>query len=235
MRTTSCSDILETWERGNRLHPLDRSLLALSMALSFPREDLADWPLGRRNRSLFEVYCSMFGSRLQGWTACPECGEKVEIDLDARVLMTTEGNTQEPESTVTVGSERFRLPTSRDMAHVIAASEDDTAATHLLERCRVSGTEPFACTNEVLEQVGEKLASADPMAETRLALCCPECDGQWDETLDIGGFVWAEIEVRAERILWEVHTLASSYGWTEAETLSLSAARRALYLEMAQS
>ena len=53
--------------------------------------------------------------------------------------------------------------------------------------------------------------------------------------LDIGSFVWAEIESRARRLLWEVHTLASAYGWSEAETLSLSAARRASYMRMVQA
>ena len=48
--------------------------------------------------------------------------------------------------------------------------------------------------------------------------------------LDIGSFVWAEIESRARRVLGEVHALASAYGWSEAETLSLSAVRRASYL-----
>ena len=32
--------------------------------------------------------------------------------------------------------------------------------------------------------------------------------------------------------MWEVHTLATAYGWSEAETLALGDARRAMYLEM---
>jgi hypothetical protein len=40
------------------------------------------------------------------------------------------------------------------------------------------------------------------------------------------------VEALARRVLWEVHTLACAYGWTESETLALSPARRARYLQM---
>jgi hypothetical protein len=79
------------------------------------------------------------------------------------------------------------------------------------------------------------MARADPMAETRLKLNCPACGGQWDETLDLTAFFWAEVEARAKRLLLEVHTLASSYGWSEREILSLSEPRRAFYIERARS
>jgi hypothetical protein len=43
------------------------------------------------------------------------------------------------------------------------------------------------------------------------------------------------VEARARRILQEVHTLASSYGWHEAEILALGDTRRAMYLQMVQA
>ena len=47
---------------------------------------------------------------------------------------------------------------------------------------------------------GEILSAADPLAETNLALDCPSCGHQWNDVLDIGSFVWAEIEARARRL-----------------------------------
>ncbi len=81
------------------------------------------------------------------------------------------------------------------------------------------------------------MAQADPLAETRLALECPSCAHAWEESFDIAGFLWEEIEARARRIVFDVHALASAYGWTEAQILALSAVsrRRALYLEMARA
>jgi hypothetical protein len=78
------------------------------------------------------------------------------------------------------------------------------------------------------------MAQADPMAEILLTLRCPVCDNEWSAALDIATFLWAEIEARAKRILFEVHALASAYGWTEKEVLSLSEHRRALYMGMVQ-
>ncbi len=86
-----------------------------------------------------------------------------------------------------------------------------------------------------MHELGERMASADPMAETRLTLRCPECGEEWEETFDIVSFFWAEIEAQAKRLLFEIHTLALAYGWTESEILSLSEPRRALYLEMVRA
>ena len=133
----------------------------------------------------------------------------------------------------------FRLPTSRDLARAAGESDLGMALRRLLESCRVDPVESPAwsendLTESDLHELGERMAAADPLAETRLTLRCPECGHQWEESFDIVTFFWAEIEARAKRLLFEVHTLASAYGWTEREILSLSESRRALYLEMVQ-
>jgi hypothetical protein len=117
----------------------------------------------------------------------------------------------------------------------MATHDTKAAAIRLIERCAVSASGDVAWSDRMLEEVEEKMASADPMAEIRLRLRCPTCGREWDESLDIASFVWAEIEARARQLLWEIHSLASAYGWTEAETLSWPARRRAMYLEMVQT
>ena len=233
MRTFSSSEILDLWDRGALLHPLDRGLLALSAALPPVSEDCADWPLGRRNRALFELHASCFGPQLRGWSACPRCAETVEFDLDAALLMTAAPQ-HSSSTSVMIRDGQFRLPTSRDLA-VVLRGDPDTSAVRLLERCRISDGVGGEWDEAALSDAGELLAAEDPLAETQLSLDCPSCAHQWNDVLDIGGFVWAEIESRARRLLWEVHTLASAYGWSEAETLSLSAARRAGYMRMVQA
>jgi hypothetical protein len=233
MRTFSSSEILDLWDRGARLHPLDRGLLVLGTAFPAVSEECADWPLGRRNRALFELHSLCFGPRLQGWSACPRCGEKVEFDIDGGLLVAAAPEDNATAS-VMIGGERFRLPTSRDLAGVLSAGPD-TAAARLLERCRIGDGSDGEWNEAALRDAGEILAGADPLAETQLALNCPSCDHQWSDVLDIGSFVWAEIESRARRLFLQVHTLASAYGWSEAETLSLSAARRENYIRMVQA
>ena len=43
------------------------------------------------------------------------------------------------------------------------------------------------------------------------------------------------MEAHARRLLLDVHQLASAYGWSEMEILSLSATRRNAYLEMVRA
>jgi len=229
----SSRGVLELWEKGMLLHPLDRSLLALSVADPAVTAAVADWPLGSRNRALLDLHASWFGPRLEGWTSCPSCGEKVEFELDARALaMAAPGGP--PPDAVMVGAYAFRLPTSRDLAHIMALDAAESA-TGLLDRCRTGGPEDPEWTDDLLEAIEDRLASADPLADTRLALSCPSCQREWEEAFDIGRFLWAEVESRARRVLWEVHTLASAYGWSETETLALGDARRAMYLEIVQA
>jgi hypothetical protein len=258
MRSLSDSDLLHLWEGGLRRHPIDRALMALGAA--FPEtlyERLADWPLGRRNKALVDLRCRCFGQSIQGWIVCASCGETLEFDLDGWVITVAGRNTDERsqpdhlDEPIVVNRQSFRLPTSRDLAKAAQEADPRLAATRIAENCRVAQQVPEASTgqdalgmgdrrselwsDEELEEIGERMASADPLAETRLTLHCPKCEYDWEETLDIVSFVWAEIEARARRLLLEIHTLASAYGWTETEILSLSEIRRARYVEMVQS
>jgi hypothetical protein len=240
MRALSGSDVLDLWERGSRLQSLDRGLMVLGAALpETPHESLADWPLGRRNVALAELHCAVFGPSLQGWISCPQCAEKLEFQMDGSALMGQPG--PPPNEKVVVRGHSFHLPTSRDLARAATETDSRLAALRLLESCLDAGESPVwdagespVWSDEDLEEVGDKMASADAMAETLLKFHCPKCHSDWDDTLDIVAFLWGEIEARAKRLFREIHTLASVYGWTESEILSLSEPRRSTYLEMVQ-
>ena len=90
-------------------------------------------------------------------------------------------------------------------------------------------------TEEDLDAIGDQMALADPLGEIMLHFDCPECGKSFDDSLDLPTFLRAEIEGRAKRLLREVHTLASAYGWSEAEILSLNPARRQFYLAMVRA
>jgi hypothetical protein len=76
------------------------------------------------------------------------------------------------------------------------------------------------------------MAERDPQAELLLDLTCPACAHRWEAPFDIVPFFWTEIATEAKRLLREVHTLARSYGWREADVLAMSATRRRSYLEV---
>src|SRR5262249_55645931 len=72
-----------------------------------------------------------------------------------------------------------------------------------------------------------------PASGSRLR--APACGHGWQADLDVGAFVLAEVDAHAARLLGEVHGLAHAYGWSEADILALSTARRRRYLELAWS
>lgn len=242
MHTLSNADFLSLWERGRPLHPLDRGLLAI--ALAFPdaaREAVADWPLGRRNRALAQLRCQYFGSVLEAWTSCAHCGEKVELKMDAGAMIATYRPDEQEHATVTMGTERFRLPTTRDVANALggasALPDPGAGAVRLARSCLLdrAGLEEPDWTDDQLEEIGTRMAEADPLAEILLEFTCPECGTSSNGSLDIAAFLWEEIEAEARRLLYDVHLLASAYGWSEPEILALSRPRRRLYVDMVRA
>src|SRR6185437_15083378 len=172
MPALSDSETLALWERGKPCHPLDRALLALRAIERSESESAADWPLGRRNHALLELHATWFGSQLEALAACPVCSENVEFELNVRDLAAPQWD-GEHQRTVAIDEQIFRLPTSRDVAYAAKSNSEREGAIALLERCRIGGAEPSGWTDEIIERVGDSLAAADPMAETRLALTCP--------------------------------------------------------------
>jgi hypothetical protein len=234
MGSISNFDLLSVWERGARLHPVDQGLLILGLAFAeTPYDVLADWPLGRRNSELARVRLALSGPEINGWVACPNCSEKLEFQLDARIFASAEAAmTKEP---IIVNGRRFRLPSSRDLA--LAANEQNPAiaARMIAERCCLDATGAFEdWTESELEEIGESMAEADSLAETLLSLSCPQCREEWSESFEIARFLWIEIEARAKALLRDVHVLAGAYGWAENDILAMADLRRSAYLGMVQ-
>jgi hypothetical protein len=229
------AEVLKLWEAGRLLEPLDRAVLVASVASSDKRS-AADLPLGARNRSLAQLHCDAFGGILRGYTGCRRCGEQLEFEFDGHTVAAPSAAAQTSDlQLVPVGKWLFRLPTSRDLAIAAEESGEQAAVQRLLASCD-SGSEPAAnWTEEDLDIIGQRLSEADPFAEIMLHFECPACAASFDESLDLGDFVWAEIQPQAMRIFQEVHVLASAYGWSESEILALSPARRSAYVELAQA
>jgi hypothetical protein len=142
----------------------------------------------------------------------------------------------EPPAQISKHDQQFRPLNSLDLASVASETDDRAAALHLLKLCSLeSGEFHEEFTEADLDAVGNLLAQADPLAEALLDFDCAACGHRWREPLDIAAWLWAEVEARARRLLYDVHTLAAAYGWREHEILSLSERRRALYLEMVQA
>jgi hypothetical protein len=197
-----------------------------------PTTELAELSLGDRDASLLALHEHLFGDRLPCVTNCPHCGERVEFDLSTRNLRAT---ASAPESAEIIHAERtlqVRALNSRDLAAAVGASSVGEARALLARRC-VLDPDGIDFSNELIQLLAARLAEIDRRAEILLDLVCPACEGQWQQALDVEGYVWREIAAEALRLLRQVDTLARAYGWREADILGLSPTRRQAYVELA--
>ena len=241
MRALSAIELLDVWERGQAETPLERALtlLAVARAESVP-ERLAQLSIGRRDALLLTLREWTFGAHFAGLASCLACGERLELTFEAGDIRTKTDPDPPEEFTLRVGSYEvcFRLPNSLDLLRCMDTAHLDLTRQRLLQCCllqvRRDGTEapPEQLPVEVMEAIATHMAEADPQADVRFALVCPQCGHHWQGAFDIGTFFWHEIDAWAQRTLREVHMLASRYGWREMDILSMSARRRQWYLNL---
>ncbi len=231
------------WEHGVSQHPLQRAVTLL--ALAWPQKSVEEWAtvsIGERDRQLLQLREKLFGPKLEATAACPQCGSEMELTFTSRELevdgRAPESATTEPLKLVSGDYEiDYRLPTTFDLLAV--ASSSGSGLETLLERCvaarhQGSSVQATALPSALVELVGTKMAEADPYAEIQIALDCG-CSHRWSMVFDIVSYLWSEIEDWAERLIRDVHSLASAYGWSEREIVGMSARRRRLYLELANA
>jgi hypothetical protein len=246
MHGLSAQELLRIWEVAQGQHLVDQALTILAVAVpELSREELLTLSIGQRDTYLLAVRERTFGPQLTGTAECGVCQERLEFAFDVAGLcdafaMEDTGVTTNQEHEVTIQGYRlrFRLPNSLDLARIAACRDIVTARNLLIQQCveqccQESGE---VVVTELPEQtigaLAEHMAQCDPRAEIQLDLSCPACGQGWLAMLDIVSFFWTEIRAQAIRLLREVHTLARAYGWREVDILSMSAARRQLYLEM---
>lgn len=249
-------DVLATWEAGVAVGTAERALLLHALARpSASIDDLLATAVGERDAELFGLRRSLFGERLDVMITCPDCGEQLECDLligellgDGADLNPADGSDAEPPGSarrVDTGawSVEFRLPTAGDLAFV--AGLDDTAfddvdaarralLSRIVLRAERSGklVDAARIPATVQRRIAEAAAQADPAADIRLTMPCPECSRQIRAGLDIAGYLWHELDTWARATLSDIHLLASCYGWSESEILALSPRRRRYFVEL---
>jgi hypothetical protein len=243
MHPLSAHSILQVWEQGNGQHLVNRALTLLAATCpEMTRDELAALSIGQRDALLIALREQTFGTKLDVFARCPQCQGHIEFNMDVsniRVAGYSVPVTKENELIVEDLDIRFRLLNSLDLAEVVNCKVITAARNRLVQRCvlqaRMDGK--ALSTKELPEEIINKLAArlteCDPQSEVLLNLVCPACAHNWQMIFDIVSFFWTEISTQAKRLLGEVHTLALTYGWREADILSMSTARRKFYLEMA--
>ena len=245
MRALSASGLLDAWEKGSTQSPVERALTLLTAARpDWSSEDLAELPIGERDRNLLRLREVLFGPQLIMVSQCPKCGESLESACRVPDLHSQEAPAVQKISWATQVdgySATFRLPTSSDLL-ALPRAEDPALLRHfLLARCVLDARDPGdekvsaeLLPPHVVDAIAIAMAVEDPQADVRIELTCPTCAHRWEALFDIAGFLWKEIHSWAHRTLRDVHCLARAYGWREADVLALTPTRRQIYLELSR-
>ena len=238
------AQILNTWEQAAGRHAVDRALTMLwTVDPVQDYADLAHLPLGERNARLLQLHAGTFGNRMLCCADCPVCSERLEFSVYAQDVLAaaTSATSSSSEHTLELDGkvQKFRLINSLDLAAAAQKGSFGNARQELVRRCitgdQPSGQLPAAAeqmSDSFIAQLAAALAAADPLADIVFNLTCPVCGGAWQAPFDIASYLWEEVRSLARRLLVEIHTLASAYGWREADILALSPARRQAYLEL---
>jgi hypothetical protein len=241
MRTPSAVDLLSVWERGRNLPPVHQAIELLSVAcLAESDEDLFRLTIGQRDAALLSLREATFGPNMCGVIECPSCGTSLELSFSVSDVLLAKS--REPVSKIFWEGADYavclRPPNSADVVATFQASPEQRANI-LFHRCLISAShrgEPAAeLPAEFIDEASNRICEADPQADVQLHVACSFCGHKRCVLFDIASFFWNEIETWAARLLGEVHALASAYGWSEREILSLSPLRRQFYLEAVRS
>jgi hypothetical protein len=241
MRPLSTVELLSVWEKGLGRNSLERAQIVLQAARESPGDpDPGKLPLGERDARLLTLREWTFGSEVTALSRCHKCKEELELTFQVSDLRLP--TTLPPQELNFVAGDyeiKFRLPTSGDLALVSSeAGNGGSIRNALLARCVSDarhGSDPIATEalpEFVVEELSARMSEADPQAEIELSLHCDSCGEHWNEVFDVESFFWTEIQAWAVRLLQEVHQLAASYGWSEADIVAMSATRRSAYLSM---
>jgi hypothetical protein len=237
MLPPSGSRILYAWERGLEQSAVERGVTLLALACpSASSDELASVSVGERNRRLLALREAVFGPRMTGLAACPQCGNQLELEISASDLRVPPDDDAPLQLAGDDYDIRLRLPDSRDL--LLTAGQPQSAAALLLERCVVSArhhgatVSPADLPEAMRDSIADRLSTADPLVNIRLATICADCGHRWSPPFDVVSFLWTEVDACAVRLLRDVHVLATAYGWSEQEIVNLSPQRRRFYLRM---
>jgi hypothetical protein len=209
-------------------------LVTTLLANCSDRGDAAFWwsqPLGVRIATLLRLVAVTEQRRDISLTARCGCGESFEF---AFPLLSLPGGTADDsplhlhladQRTLTV-----RRPTGEDLrgwCDAKPASRAD-ALRVMLESLVLAG--PVLPGDE--QALSASISAIDPLVDFGVSCHCPACGAPNEVAIDLEVMALERLAGRQTALMQEVHRFASSYGWTESETLAVAPSRRAHYLRL---
>ena len=165
---------------------------------------------------------------------CSECKESIDLSIERSSLPIESAGLGYPYGTISIGDHavKLRVLTGADQERV-AELDYETALHQLLSGCivEVDGSPPNDdfiqnLLDDDIALIDEKLDEISPSMGTQIVTTCPACQHECLYEINPYQFGLAS----RSQLFQEIHTLASSYHWSETEILDLPRNRRKVYL-----
>ncbi|WP_406224118.1 hypothetical protein [Streptomyces canus] len=227
--------LLDAWGQASVAPVAGRGAVLVRFAGLCPDLDCAlDLGVGECAALAALAHATAFGREVAGVITCSSCGEllSAQVSLPTAEELVTAAAASGPRQ-VSVGEFTVRAPTIRDL--LAAAASPDRACAVLLSRCVLRGdgspVDPAELTQEEKSLLDEAAEAITAATMTTLCVRCPACGEHVRAALDTAAVLCDRIAIAAPALMEEVAVLAEAFGWSEADLLSMPAARRAAYLE----
>jgi hypothetical protein len=237
VRPLSAAALLALCEGAAHATPAERaSALAEAAAPELNEEEVAALTIGTRDALVLDLRETTLGSTYEGWVECPSCAQRLEFAFAAPVRSAPVGDQLATFETGATGT-FCRLPTTADARAISRLTDEKRARREIARRCIADGglepdRDPGERVDEVATALASEVAERDPLSDSEIAIGCDACGEHFAVPFDPATFFWSELIALRNRILHEVHTLASAYGWAERDILAMSPVRRLAYLEL---
>ncbi len=172
---------------------------------------------------------------------CPfeDCGQRMELELELAELRALQREAEGLAEIALPGSPALRRPTAQDLAlWSSTAYADEAEAREALVRQLVLEAALRERAAPILSRwpaLAETLAEADPLLDFAVHTHCPYCERASRHPFDLEAFALDELEAQRERLIHDIHLLASHYHWSEEAILALPEWRRQAYLALVRA
>jgi hypothetical protein len=233
---------------------LSRCILRVGAEENVTPEMVRALTVGDREALLLHLRRITYGERLPCLLNCTDsaCGERMDLELKVSELLLEPYAASQEWNEVAVRTEkkmyrvRLRVPNGLDQEFVAerAWMNVTDAENLLLQRCVESVSaqsvsaevsSPLTMAEwpaELADKIGRKFGEIDPQAEILLSLQCPACGQAFTGEFDAGAYLYHELRGHIPYLYREVHQMARSYHWSEAEILSMTPRKRSVYLNL---
>lgn len=167
---------------------------------------------------------------------CGSCGERFDFSVNRSDLPVKGAGEGYPFAAVetSLGPCRFRVPTGTDQEMLAGLDDEDEALRCLVERCLVALPDGYrgtaaAFTPGDVARIEAALEDVAPELAVTVQAACPACGAS--HVIDVDPYVALSLHAGGG-LLHEIHLLAATYHWGEAEILALPLDRRRRYLDL---